>query len=95
MKYFSAKQMTLCLHTLSDIQVMEMLNDNVPQSADANFSSSTSNAFLACFSSSFIDNSSVQRLSFGKSFYTTMIRSGIEQYFSIYVWKDQTELEVG
>lgn len=39
-----------------------------PQSTDANFSSSTSKAFLACFNSSFIDNNSVQRLSLGKSY---------------------------
>lgn len=31
-------------------------------------SSSTSKAFLACFNSSFIDNNSEQRLSFGKSY---------------------------
>lgn len=38
------------------------------QSGCANFSSSTSKAFLACFNSSFIDNNSVQRFSFGRSY---------------------------
>lgn len=59
------------LPSLSTPKMMHRITRSfVSQSTVASFSSSTSKAFLACLSSSFIASSSVQRFNFGKSWIT-------------------------